>query len=256
MPEARRLPPAFLSRPLAHRGLHWLGTGAAENSRAAMLAACNAGYGIELDVQMSRDGEAMVFHDNDLDRLTAESGPVNEHMAADLGRIALKGGIGTIPTLAEILGLVEGRTPLLIELKDQDGGLGRDVGRMERRVADILSDYEGQVACMSFNPHTVAAVRDAAPALPLGLVTGPFAAEHWSNVPPPRLAELRGMPDLRRVGAAFISHHHRDLAARPVAAAKAAGLDVLCWTVRSRQEEAAARLVADNITFEGFMPVT
>lgn len=117
------LPPRFTDRPFAHRGLHDARAGRIENSRAAVAAAVEAGFGIEIDVQGSADGEAMVFHDDTLDRLTAMRGPVRGRSAAELRAIALSDGGGSIPTLSEILDIVAGRAPLLVEIKDQGGSL-------------------------------------------------------------------------------------------------------------------------------------
>lgn len=244
------LPPAFLDRPIAHRALH--GPGAPENSRAAVRAAVAAGYGIEIDVQPSADGTAMVFHDYDLGRLTAVSGPVRMRPAAELAAIGLTGGSEGIPTLAEVLDDIAGRVPLLIEIKDQDGALGPDVGPLEAAVAAALTGYDGPVALMSFNPHSVAECARRAPGIPRGLTTCHFPKGDWPMVPEARRAELRGMPDLERTGAGFVSHQASDLGSDSVAAVKARGLPVLCWTIRSAEAERAARAVADNVTFEGY----
>jgi glycerophosphoryl diester phosphodiesterase len=243
---------AFLARPLAHRGLHDRVRGVIENAPAAFRAAIEAGYGIECDVQLSSDGCAMVFHDEDLDRLTDATGPVNRRSAAKLGQIGLSGSTDRIPTLDAMLALVAGRVPLLIEIKDQSLVLGPTDGVLETAVARALDGYDGPVAVMSFNPHAVAAFHAAAPHVPVGLVTCDFATDDWPGVPPDRCAELVSMPDLDRVSASFISHDRGDLGAAPVAAAKAAGHTILCWTVRSLDQERAAREIADNITFEGY----
>lgn len=219
-----------------------------------MRAAADAGYGIEIDVQLSTDGEAMVFHDESLSRLTARTGLVRDHVAAELGRIPLAGASDdeAIPTLAEILGIVAGRVPLLVEVKDQDGALGPSVGPLERRVADLLAAYAGPVAVMSFNPHAVAALRDAAPGIARGLTTDAFDPASWRGVPPQRCADLARIADFDRVGAGFISHDHRTLGTPQVAALAARGIPVLCWTIRSAAQEAAARRIAQGITFEGY----
>ncbi|MDO6729682.1 glycerophosphodiester phosphodiesterase family protein [Marinovum sp. 2_MG-2023] len=248
------LPDAFLTRPLAHRALHDMRDGRPENSRAAIRAAIAAGVGIEIDLQRSADNQAMVFHDYTLDRLTDASGPVNELPAADLQRISLTGGDECIPTLEEVLELVAGQVPLLIELKDQDGQMGPGVGALESATARALADYEGPVAVMSFNPHSVAEFAVLAPQIARGLTTGGFDPQDW-----PKLGEsicdlLRPIPDFDRVGASFISHDFRDLNAARVLALKEAGVPVLCWTIRTSAEEAAAREVADNVTFEGYLP--
>lgn len=252
MPEPA-LPPEFLRRPLAHRGLHARAAGTVENSRAAARAAIVAGYGIEIDVQRAADGEAMVFHDQPLNRLTGATGLISEHTAAALAAITLTGTDETVPTLAEILALVAGAAPLLIEVKDQDGALGPDTGALEARVGALLAGYPGPAAVMSFNPHSVAALAAAAPDRPRGLTSCAFESPDWC-LPDYRRAELAGLADFDRVGATFLSHDHRDLANPAVGRLKSAGVAVLCWTVRSPAEEAAARRVADNVTFEGYRP--
>jgi glycerophosphoryl diester phosphodiesterase len=247
------LPAAFLGPPIAHRGLHDRAGGIVENSRAAAEAAIAAGYGIELDVQMTADGEAVVFHDDAMPRLTGAPGLVRDYTAAALGRVGLKDADETVPTLAEFLALVAGRAPLLVEIKDQDGALGPDVGPLEARVAELLARYDGPVAVMSFNPYSVAALAEVAPRRPRGLTTCAFDSADWS-LPDYRRAELAALTDAERTGAAFVSHDRRDLANPAVGRLKAEGLPILTWTVRSPAEEAAARRVADNITFEGYRP--
>ena len=244
----------FLRQPLAHRGYHDVARGVPENSRAAFQAAIDAGYGIELDVQMSSDQRAMAFHDDDLDRLTHETGPVRNRSAAQLAAIPLKGGSEAVPTLQEALDLVAGRVPLLIEIKDQDGALGPNVGALEAALAQDLQGYDGAVAVMSFNPHAVAAFTKLAPQYAVGLVTDPYFEDHWPNVPAERREELRAIPDYDRLGASFISHLQADLASPRVAELKDKGANILCWTVRSTRQEQVARKVADNITFEGYAP--
>lgn len=246
------LPRAFLDRPIAHRALHDRAQGRIENSPAAIRAAIAAGYGIEIDVQRSADGEAMVFHDYDLQRLTGAKGAIQQTSAEALRDLTLTGGSDRIPTLSEVLALVDGAVPLLIELKDQDGAMGTRVGPLERAVAKALQRYEGPVALMSFNPHTVAALAELAPHLPRGLTTCGYRPEDWPTLPAATRDTLRAIPDADRTGAAFISHQHRDLASPRVAELRAQGLAVLCWTIRSPEEEAAARRGAQNITFEGY----
>ncbi|WP_229738101.1 glycerophosphodiester phosphodiesterase family protein [Sinisalibacter lacisalsi] len=246
------LPEAFLRLPIAHRALHDAGAGRPENSRAAVGAAVDAGYGIEIDVQPSADGVAMVFHDDTLDRLTAETGPIRARTAADLGGIALLGGDEGIPTLAEVLALVAGRVPLLVEIKDQDGAFGPKVGALEAAVASDLAGYDGPVAVMSFNPHSMAAMAEAAPKVPRGLTTMSWEIEEARAIPEQRRAQLAAIADFDRVGASFISHHWRDLTAPPVSELKARGVPLLCWTIRSAEQETQARELADNITFEGY----
>lgn len=248
-----QLPPAFLERPLAHRALHDIDAGRPENSRAAIRAAIDHGYGIEIDVQLSADGQAMVFHDYDLRRLTEEVGAVRQRSAGDLGQIGLKGGSEGIPTLGEVVTLVAGRAPLLIEIKDQDGSMGPDVGPLEHAVAEVLNSAPGPAAVMSFNPHSVALMAQLAPDVPRGLVTSAYRPEDWP-LTTKRCDELRGIPDYAPSHASFISHEAADLARPRVADLRSSGAAVLCWTIRSEAEEASARRYADNVTFEGYLP--
>ncbi|MEO1911849.1 MAG: glycerophosphodiester phosphodiesterase family protein [Paracoccus sp. (in: a-proteobacteria)] len=246
------LPQAFLTAPIAHRGLH--GDGVPENSLAAARAAIEAGYGIELDIQPAADGTPMVFHDYDLTRLTGQSGLVSQTSVDTLQGHRLLGSAEQVPTLAQFLELVAGQVPLLIEIKDQDGTLGPDIGDLHLRVADALEGYDGPVAMMSFNPHQVAAFHDAAPDIPVGLTTCDFSEEHWPAIFPERRAELAGITDFDRCGASFISHAIGDLGDARVDALAAQGVPILCWTVRSAEQEQAARRIAGNITFEGYTP--
>jgi glycerophosphoryl diester phosphodiesterase len=242
----------FLTLPIAHRALHDVTAGRPENSLAAIRAARDSGYGIEIDVQLSRDGCAMVFHDYDLARLTGEQGALGQRSAAELGEILLKGGNEPIPTLAQVVKTVAGRVPLLVEIKDQDGAMGADTGPLEQAVTADLHGYDGELAVMSFNPNAVATMQDLAPAIPRGLITDAYRAQDWPLLPGKTRDRLRAIPDFDAVGASFISHNARDLDRARVGALKARGVPILCWTIRSQVAEDQARQTADNITFEGY----
>lgn len=245
--------PRFWQAPFAHRALH--GDGRPENSLSAVRAAVAGGYGIEIDVQPAADGTAMVFHDPTLERLTPERGDIAERDVAALRAIPLTGGDGEgIPTLADVLAEVDGRSALLIEIKDRDDTLGPPLGALEASVAAALESYDGPAAIMSFNPHVVAEMALLAPRVPRGLTTCDFASADWPMVPPPRLAAHRGIAMFDQVGASFISHQASDLASASVARLKARGVPVFCWTIRSPEEEAEARRYADQVTFEGYLP--
>ncbi len=248
------LPPEFLTTPIAHRALHDAGQGVPENSKAAVTRAVRAGYGIEIDIHLSADGRAMVFHDDTLDRLTHVTGPVAQRTAQELTDLYLKDSEERIPTLADVLDLVSGEVPVLIEIKDQSGAIGPGDDRLERAVAEDLSGYAGPVAVMSFNPHVVAAMKAVAPDVPRGLVTSAFMPSRWPQLSPELCTRLRSISDFGRVGASFISHIWTDLGSPRVAELKENGTPVLCWTVTTPQIEAEARRVADNITFEGYLP--
>lgn len=254
-----RLDPAFLGAPLAHRALHDRAARRPENSLAAIHAAVQAGYGIEIDLQQSADGVAMVFHDDDTGRLTGHAGPVRAQTVAELKSRGLLDSDAPMPTLGEVLDVVAGRAPLLIELKDQTGCFGATDGALEMATASALTGYHGPVALMSFNPFAVGRLAELAPQIPRGLTTYGFPAH---DMPRPLsaaeeshrqwLANIEGYDDM---GASFISHHWRELDNTRVHDLRERGADVLCWTVRSREEERIARQVAQNVTFEGYAAV-
>lgn len=248
------IPKALLTIPLSHRGYHDLAARRPENSLAAFRAAVEAGYGIELDVQRSADAQAVVFHDDTLDRLADTTGPVLDHTAAVLGTIRLRGSDEVIPTLSEVLALVAGRVPVLIEIKEGLDTMLPTPGLLELAVARALDGYVGPVAVMSINPHCVAHMARLAPDVARGLTTESFDPEANVPVPPETCARLRGIPDYDRTCSSFISHQVSDLARPRVAELKSQGAAILCWTVRSAAAEVEARRVADNITFEDYAP--
>ncbi len=235
-PVPRRI--AFLSgQAFAHRGLH---DGAAiENSRAAFAAAIAAGHGIECDVQLSRDSEAFVFHDDTLDRLTEERGAVAERPASALAAIRLTGTGETLPRLPEMLGAVAGRAPLLIELKAPD----RLVAPLCMAVRRALEGYGGAAAVMAFNPEVSRWFAAHAPRIVRGLVISEQDRRGWRGAIGRQLALWRARPD-------FLAYDVRDLPSRFAAAQRARGLPVLTWTVRDAASERVGLAHADQIIFE------
>jgi glycerophosphoryl diester phosphodiesterase len=239
-PAANRV--AFLkAQPFAHRGLH--GGDVIENSRAAFAAAIAAGHGIELDVQAGGAGEAFVFHDATLERLTGGTGRFDAMLGPELDRITLKGTNETIPRLREILDLVAGRVPILIEVKAP----GRLVGVLCLSVRRALEGYRGQVAVMSFNPQVGRWFHDHAPRIVRGLVvTQQQDSGRFRNVRgrATRHAALwRARPD-------FLAYDIRDLPSGFATQQRTRGLPVLTWTVRSPADEAVALAHADEAIYE------
>ena len=247
------LPASFFTRPFTHRALHDRKAGRVENSIKSIQAALDAGYGVEIDVQLSSDGQSMVFHDDLLDRLTNESGPVRNRTSEELQKIPLKNDGGTIPTLTQVLDLIAGRVPLLVEIKDQDGEMGPNIGELEAATCAALKDYQGDVALMSFNPHAVAKCAELAPDIPRGIVTSSYEAVYWPEVPEDTRNTLRDIPDYDRTGSCFISHEATDLDRPRVAELKSQGAQIFTWTIRSAAQEADARRIVDNVTFEGYL---
>lgn len=229
---------AFLkAQPYAHRGLH--GRGVIENSRAAFQAAIALGHGIELDVQAARDGEAMVFHDATLDRLTGHTGAVAARSIGELQRIELEGIDETIAPLVEILALVASRVPILIEIKTT----GPRVAPLCLSVRRALEGYLGPAAIMSFNPLVGAWFGEHSPRIIRGLIVteegkrgakGRF--ERWASM-------AKAKPD-------FLAYDVRDLPSRFAGAARTRGIPVLTWTVRTAEAERRAQLHADEAIYE------
>ncbi|SPJ30394.1 glycerophosphodiester phosphodiesterase family protein [Falsiruegeria mediterranea] len=248
-----RLPQAFLDAPIAHRGLHDVTDGRPENSRAAIRAAMDAGYGIEIDLQMTSDSQAMVFHDYDMGRLTGTPGAIRLVSSDQARATTLLGGKDEyIPSLSEVLDMVGGRAPLLIELKDQDGAMGTAIGPLEHATASALAGYQGPVALMSFNPNSVELLADLLPDVPRGIVTSAYDPAEWP-LSQAVCDHLRGIPDYDRTRSSFISHKVEDLTRPRVAELKARGADILCWTSKSTEQDREARRVAQNVTFEGYL---
>ena len=248
------LPAPFLTAPLAHRGLHQKDSGCVENSLSAIKAAIDAGYSVEIDAQMSRDGQAIVFHDDRLERLTNLGGRVLDYDAGQLLGLRLRGSPDHIATLPQVLTLIAGQGSLLIEIKDQTGVLGPSDGRLEHAVYEALRNYQGPVALMSFNPHAVSHMAKLCPQIPRGLTTDSFSPDEWPEVPKTRADHLRQIADYHDCSASFISHHWTDLAAPPVEKIRASGGKILCWTIRNQSEATAVMGLADNITFENYRP--
>ena len=246
------LDPAFLKTPIAHRALHDASKGVYENCRSAIIAAIEHGYAIEIDLQLSADGRAMVFHDDTLDRLTDKHGDVSDYTAAELTQIKVGSGQDVIEPLEDILRLVDGRVPLLIELKDQSRQLSQTDGRLEQATIDALSLYEGAVAVMSFNPHMIATMAKLSSDLPLGLTTGSFMDPSW-GIDAERIAHLSQITDFDPKRYSFVSHFALELASPCIQTLKEQGVAIFTWTIRSPEAEAVARQTVDNITFEGYL---
>ena len=246
------LDPAFLKTPITHRALHDASKGAYENCRSAVVAAIEHEYAIEIDLQLSADGRAMVFHDETLDRLTDKRGDVSDYTAAELSRIKVGSGQDVIEPLEDILRLIDGRVPLLIELKDQSRQLSQTDGRLEQATIDALSLYHGPVAVMSFNPYMIATMAKLSSDLPLGLTTGSFVDPTW-GIDAERIAHLSQIADFDPKRYSFVSHFALELAAPCIQTLKEKGTAIFTWTIRSPEAEAIARQTVDNITFEGYL---
>jgi glycerophosphoryl diester phosphodiesterase len=234
----------LIARPIAHRGLHNEKKGMLENTASAFAAAIASNYAIECDLQLTADHEAVVFHDDMLDRLTPERGKVADRSVAELISIPLRSSPERIPTLAELARLVDGRVPLLIELKSQWNGSPA----LPFRALEVMRDYRGPFALMSFDPDFVRALRAASPTTPRGIVADRVTNRPWQRLPYYRRLELRHFLHLEQTAPHFVSFDAKGLPWPPVRQLRQVGLPVITWTVRS------VRRYCDQITFEGFLP--
>jgi len=242
--------PWLTARPVAHRGLHDAASGVIENTATAFDAAIAGRYGIECDVQASADGEAMVHHDDTLGRLTDGSAPLASLEAGALKAIPFKATADRMLTLSELCELVDGRVPLLVEIKSRfDGDL-----RLTRRVAKVLGGYRGPAAAMSFDPAPIALLRDIAPSLTRGIVAERHYRHHeWDALPAAAKRNLAYLLHAPQTRPQFIAYAVNDLpAALPLIARHLFGLPLLTWTVRSTTDRKTAARYADQIIFEGF----
>ena len=245
-------PDWLVRRPIAHRGLHERAAGRIENSPAAARAAIAGGFAIECDVQLTADGEAMVFHDFDLARLTGASGPVLERKAADVGALTLTGSEDSIPTLGAFLALIGGRVPLICEVKSRfDGDL-----RLADRVAAIAEGYKGPLAIKSFDPAVISHLRGQALDYPLGIVAeAAYDDAEWADLSVDRKRDLAEMLHFADSRPDFLSYAVRDLPhAVPHLCRVAIGIPVMTWTVRTPEQRQRAARWADQMVFEGFVP--
>ena len=242
-------PDWLVARPIAHRGLH--GGGVVENSLGAARAAIERGFAIECDVQLTRDGDALVFHDATLDRLTGARGAVADRPAAELRGLDYAAGHDRLATLSDLLDLVAGRVPLVCEVKS---AFDSDV-RLADRVARLARAYAGPFAIKCFDPAVVAHLR-AAPPCPLGIVAeARYDDAEWAHLPVGLKRELSAFLHFEATRPDFLSYRVDDLPhAVPHLLRIGLGLPVMAWTVRRPQQRALADAWADQIVFEGPLP--
>lgn len=250
-------PDWLTARPIAHRGLHRASAGVIENSIGAARAAVSGGYAIECDVQATRDGDLIVFHDDTLDRLTASAGCVRDLDARVLALLPLEGSAESIPLFGDFLSAIAGLTPLVVELKSCfDGDM-----TAARRVAGYLAAYDGPVVIESFDPEPIAFLRANADPLgighvPLGIVgEASYDDGEWAALPADRRAEMTHFLHYPRTRPDFLSWNVNDFPhAIPFLVREGLKMPVTSWTVRSPEQARAAAEWADQIVFENYRP--
>ena len=230
--------------PFAHRGLHGPKAGHVENSLSAFRAAMAKGHGFELDILLSKDNKAMVFHDIDLERLTGRTGRIDDYTAEQLlSDFTLSGSQDIIPTLARLLSTTDGHYPVLVEIK---GDQGRPDDSAKAVYKDI-QNFEGSLAVMSFYPDIIRWFQRNAPQIPRGLVAttrndGEMADDYFTADGQISLIE--------ELAVDFIAYDIQALPNAVTEYCRAKDIPVLTWTVRSMDLYQKARQHTDNIIYE------
>ncbi len=227
------------AQPIAHRGYHDMNHAIWENTLSAFSRAAEHGFAIECDLQYTADSVPVVFHDDDMQRLCGIKGDIREKTAGELALVAIGGTADKVPTLGQLLRLVKGRVPLILELK---GRKGDDEGFADA-VLETLEGYEGHVALMSFDHWLLKDLKALDPPYPLGLTAG-------GNQPESFFVHEEAM----QLGLDFISYFYGDLPNSFITRERTLGRPVLTWTVRDQAGADHTFSHADQMTFEGFDP--
>ncbi|MBV8696965.1 glycerophosphodiester phosphodiesterase [Bradyrhizobium sp.] len=249
-----RAPDWLTARPVAHRGLHDVARGVVENMPGAIDAAIAGRFAIEVDIQLTGDGEAMVHHDEALGRLTDGSGKLIDKTAAELKAVAFKDTGERMMTLADLCARVAGRVPLVIEVKSHFDG----DRRLVKRMAEVLEGYSGPAVGMSFDPDKVLALRETMPKLLRGIVAQRrYDNGYWAELTSAQRASMLHLRHGFRTEPHFIAFWIDQLPApAPWIARNIFGCPLLAWTVRTEGQRARAVRFADQMIFEGFLPET
>jgi glycerophosphoryl diester phosphodiesterase len=230
---------ALIRQPIAHRGLHDGNKAVWENTLSAFQAAIDAGFAIECDLQYVADATAVVFHDDDMERLCKFKGDVRAKSSSELGLVSIGGTKDKIPSLKQLLGLVKGRTPLVLELKGREG----DDDGFALAVLDAIEDYDGPVALMSFDHWLLTDLRELGCPRPVGLTAEGVKPEDFAT-----------HEKVMKPGLDFISYNIMHLPNDYITLQRSKNIPVISWTVRNAEQASHSAANADQITFEGFDP--
>ncbi len=238
----------LVERPIAHRGLHDKAARVWENTASSFLGAIKADYAIECDLQISADGEAMVFHDAKLQRLTGDVGLVRDHTVKQLQKLTVGNGNDHMQTLAELLEQVDGKVTLVIEMKSHwDGNVA-----LAQRALQVLENYQGPYGLMSYDPDLMAAVAELSPHTVRGITADRAVDSNYSRLPLARRIAMRNFEHLAETRPHFVSYYFRDMPFPAIQSIRSAGHPVISWTIRNPEQESLARRWSDQITFEGY----
>ena len=241
----------LVARPIAHRGLHTEPNGIVENCESAFAAAVKHNFAIECDIELTKDGEAVVFHDDEIDRMLDDKGKVKNFTTKELKEKNYKQGKDKIQTLAELLEQVDGKSTLVIEIKS----LWDEDLTLTHRAIEALQDYQGPHALMSFDPHLIACVAAISPNTVRGITADRVTDPYYNNLSLARRLEMQSFSHLPKTKPNFVSFDANGLPFAVVNDIRSSGHPVISWTIRSPSQASQALRYSDQITFENYLPV-
>jgi glycerophosphoryl diester phosphodiesterase len=247
-------PSWLVERPIAHRGLHDSANGVIENTLSAAEAAVAGGFSIECDIQLSVDGEAIVFHDEILDRLTDATGSLSSMSATEIAKLHIRGSGEPPPSFTAFLKTVAGRTPIICELKSRFNG----DWRIADRATALAATYDGALAFKSFDHDLAAYLRLRRPHAGLGLcpigllAQGSYDDPYWDFLSSEQKRDWTDFDHYDRVRPDFLSFNVDDLPHKiPFLVKQFTDAPILVWTVKTAEQREAAHKWADQIVFDG-----
>ncbi len=240
----------LVAKPIAHRGLHKEKKDRIENSSSAFEKAIAKGFSMECDVQLTADGQAVVFHNDEVDRVLDGKGKVKSFTVKQIQKMKFRGGKDRVQTLQELLEQVDGRETIVIEIKSQ----WDDDMTLTRHVLDVLAHYKGAFAIMSFDENIVACAAELQPHIVRGITADRVTDPYYDMLPVSRRIAMRGLEHLPRSKPHFISYNFLDLPFQPVGEIRRHGFPIITWTIRSEEDARNARRYSDQVTFENYKP--
>lgn len=233
---------------IAHRGIHDNDSGLIENSMPAFAETAAQGYAIELDVQLTKDKQLVVFHDKKLKRMFGKEAYLGDLTYQELSRLRLPASDQSVPLFSEVLSFVDGKVPILIEIKNEG-----EVGELESILYEELKGYSGQYAVQSFNPFSLKWFRDNAPEVLRGQLSGSFVVTDYdveyagtSRLPWYKqfllsnlLLDFESKPN-------FIAYETEHVSTSSVKNLRSLGVPVLGWVIDDEDEFESVKGYFDN----------
>ena len=232
---------------VAHRGLFDNGKGIPENSLPAFNLASEKGFGIETDVQMTKDGVLVVFHDDTLKRMTGADGKLSNYTFEELRELRLLDTDCQIPTFQEFLQAANG-VNLVVEIKTHD-----HIGEVEQKTYDALKNYNGHYCIESFNPFIVRWFKLHAPEVVRGTLSWSYDGTPFSRFKRWLLRELKLC---KWNGSQFIAYDATTIYKNNAVKRFAKKIPIICWTIRSQDQYDKLHNCFDNMIFDSFIPST